>query len=68
MPSSKTRELHDMATLDLEDHLTSTQQELLNLRFQYATRQTENYARLRLLRREVARAKTILRERELAEL
>jgi large subunit ribosomal protein L29 len=65
---SKARELHALSTPDLEERLRITQQQLLNLRFQYATRQTENYARIRLLKREIARIKTILRERELAEM
>jgi large subunit ribosomal protein L29 len=40
-------------------------QELLNLRFQHATRQLENTARVPAVRREIARVLTLLREREL---
>lgn len=68
MANRKTQVLHDMSTPDLEDELASLQQELLTLRFQYATRQTENYTRIRVLRRDVARCKTLLHERELDEL
>ena len=40
--------------------------ELLKLRFQYATGQLENVRRLAQVRREIARANTVLREREIA--
>jgi large subunit ribosomal protein L29 len=43
-----------------------TREELFNLRFQLATGQLDNYRRVRLLRRDIARVKTVLRERELA--
>ncbi len=67
MANSHTRELFDMASTELADELDRTRQELLNLRFQYATRQNDNYARLRILKRQVARIETILHERELVE-
>lgn len=67
MANSKTQELADMSTPDLVDQLGSSQQELLNLRFQYATHQNTNYARISILRRQLARIKTVLRERELEE-
>ena len=56
---SKTSELRDLSVEENE--------ELFNLRFQHATGQLENYRRLRELRRDIARLKTILREHELAE-
>ena len=46
--------------------LDEAHQELFNLRFQYATGQLKNTARLSEVRREIARLRTILRERELA--
>jgi large subunit ribosomal protein L29 len=52
---------------ELESRLAGTQQELFNLRFQRVTGQLDNTARIRQLRREVARMKTILREREIAD-
>ena len=67
MPSSKTARLFDMGTVDLEDQLHNSQQQLLTLRFQRATHQNDNYSRLRHLKREIARIKTILHERELTE-
>jgi large subunit ribosomal protein L29 len=59
-------EIKDLPTTELEDHLAETRAELFNLRFQLATGQLDNYRRVRLLGREVARLKTVLRERELA--
>jgi len=50
----------------LADKLGETKQELFNLRFQHATGQLENNARLGLTRREVARINTELRSREIA--
>ena len=60
-------ELRELSIEEIEQALTETGEELFNLRFQHATGQLENYRRLRQLRREVARIKTILRERELDE-
>jgi large subunit ribosomal protein L29 len=60
-------ELRELSTEEVEQALTETKEELFNLRFQHATGQLENYRRLRQLRREVARAMTVLRERELEE-
>jgi large subunit ribosomal protein L29 len=57
------RELHDE---ELLSRLSETGQELFNLRFQHVTGQLDNYARLRQVRREVARIETLLREREIA--
>jgi large subunit ribosomal protein L29 len=67
MASSKTQPLFDMSTPELEQQLATVQQQLLNFRFQYATHQNTNYEQLRTLKREVARIKTILHERELTE-
>ena len=50
---------------ELVERLTETRAELFNLRFQNATGQLENSARLRDLRKEVARIHTLLREREI---
>ncbi|ACY99840.1 MULTISPECIES: 50S ribosomal protein L29 [Thermomonospora] len=45
--------------------LKEAKEELFNLRFQAATGQLDNYARLRQVRREIARIYTVMREREL---
>ena len=60
-------ELRELSSGEIEQALAETGEELFNLRFQHATGQLENYRRLRQLRREVARIKTVLRERELDE-
>lgn len=61
-------ELAAMATSELEERLAESRKELFNLRFQLATGQLDNTARIGQVRREVARVLTILRERELEEL
>ena len=60
-------ELRELSIDEIEQTLADTGEELFNLRFQHATGQLENYRRLRQLRRDVARIKTVLRERELDE-
>ncbi len=67
MAKAKASSLFDMGTADLQDQLRNSQQQLLTLRFQLKTHQNENYARIRELKRDIARAKTILHERELME-
>ena len=56
------RELHDD---ELETRLREAKEELFNLRFQMATGQLDNNRRLQVVRREIARIYTIMREREL---
>ena len=56
-----------MKTAELSNKLAEAKAELFNLRFQLATNQLENTARLRTVRREIARIATLLREQELAE-
>ncbi len=57
------RELSDA---ELVQRLEEARQELFNLRFQLATGQLDNTARIAQLRREVARLLTVQREREIA--
>jgi large subunit ribosomal protein L29 len=63
MRAEALRELTDEELRDKEEEL---KRKLLNLRFQVATDRQDNTAALRETRREIARIKTILRERELA--
>lgn len=58
--------VHDLSDEELVDRLAETKQELFNLRFQHVTGQLDNYARLRQLKREIARLHTELRAREIA--
>ncbi len=63
----KAKELRSMTNADLAQKLDDSYQELFNLRFQRAAGKLTNTARLNLVRKDIARVKTILRERELAE-
>ena len=60
------REIRGMTTDDLRRKMDEIYEELFNLRFQFMMGQLEDHNRLTALRRDVARMKTILRERELA--
>jgi large subunit ribosomal protein L29 len=62
----KTSDIRELPISELNERLDETREELFNLRFQLATGQLDNYRRVRLLRRDIARVKTVLRERELA--
>jgi len=57
------RELRDKTPDQLRDELVRLKKEAFNLRFQQATGQLENTARMRAVRRDVARVKTILNEK-----
>ncbi len=50
---------------DLRQEVIERTREVFNLRFQKATEKAENPGRIRALRRDVARMRTVLREREL---
>ena len=64
MDLNKIRKMTDQErTAELE----KMQQELFNLRFQHVTGQLENPVKMREVKREIARVKTILREKELAK-
>lgn len=56
-------ELRDKTPDELRDRLSNLKKEAFNLRFQQATNQLENTARMRGVRRDVARVKTILNEK-----
>ena len=56
-------ELREKTPDQLREELTNLKKEAFNLRFQQATNQLENTARMRVVRRDVARVKTILNEK-----
>ncbi len=58
-------ELRALDAEGLEEKLRDAKEELFNLRFQNATGQLDNTARLKAVRREIARIYTVIREREL---
>lgn len=64
---SKAADVRELSDDEIRDQLTQKQEELFRLRFRSATQQLENPALIRNLRRDVARMRTILREREMAK-
>ncbi len=63
----KTPDLRNMTSDELRHELDKMYEELFNLRFQLSTNQLTNYNRVRQVKRDIARAKSILRERELQQ-
>ncbi|GAA0304465.1 large subunit ribosomal protein L29 [Gracilibacillus halotolerans] len=61
----KVKEIRELTTAEIEQQVKTLKEELFNLRFQLATGQLENTARLREVRKSIARMKTVAREREL---
>jgi large subunit ribosomal protein L29 len=64
MPS-KAAELRELPDDELTTRIESAKEELFNLRFQLATGQLDNPARLKQVRHDMARLATVLRERQL---
>ena len=62
----KAAEIRDMDTDELHGRISELKEELFNLRFQLATGQLDNHRRMKTVKREVARIRTILRERDFA--
>ena len=62
----KTKELHGLTVDELNTKLKELSEELFNLRFRHAIGQLENSANLKTCKKDIAKIKTILRERELA--
>ncbi len=65
MANKESQALRQLEQRDLLLRLQEAQNDLVGLRFNLATRQTENTARLAKARHQIARIKTILHEREL---
>ena len=61
----KVSQLNEMSKMELETKLNDNMDALQNLRFQKALQQIENPLKIRVLRREIAQVKTVLRELEL---
>jgi large subunit ribosomal protein L29 len=60
---SNAREMRDLSAEELTTKAAELKKELFNLRFQQAMGQIENPMRLRTLRKDIAKTKTILREK-----
>lgn len=61
----KAKDIMDLPVDELVQKLAETKEELFNLRFQNATGQLDNYSRLGELKRDAARIRTVLRDREI---
>jgi large subunit ribosomal protein L29 len=59
-------ELRELETDELHGKISELKEELFNLRFQLATGQLDNHRRMKIVKREIARIRTILRERDFA--
>ena len=57
-------ELKNMSVAQLSDELVSAKKELFNLRFQNATNQLDNTARIAVVRKNIARIKTVMTQKE----
>ncbi|WP_414627973.1 50S ribosomal protein L29 [Euzebya tangerina] len=58
-------ELRELSDSELDEKLEEYKSDLFNLRFELATGQLDNYKRLKMTRRDIARVMTVQREREL---
>jgi large subunit ribosomal protein L29 len=67
MKSTKSSDLRNLRSGEIETKLADAREELMKLRFQAVTGQLTDSSRLRILRREIARMQTILREQKNAE-
>ena len=62
----KTEDIRDLTEVEIDEQIIQAREELFRLRFRSATQELENPNLPRQIRRDIARLKTILRERELA--
>ena len=61
----KLNEIRKMTSSDLENEIAGLKQELFKLRFQHATSGLDNPMKIKNVKKEIARIKTVIREREL---
>ena len=61
----KANELRDMSAAELTKKLAELKEELFNLRFQHAINQLENPMRMKEVKKDIARIKTVLRQLEM---
>ena len=61
----KANEIREMDGLELQNELANLKSELFKLRFQHATNQLENPMKLKEVKKDIARIKTIIREKEM---
>ena len=63
----KAAEVREMTDLELENKLSDLKKELFALRFQLAVNQLDNPTRLKAVKKDIARVKTVIRERSEAQ-
>jgi large subunit ribosomal protein L29 len=63
----KAKEIRELSAVELDDKLRQLKAELFNLRFQLAINQLDNPMRIKAVKKDIARVKTIKREMELRE-
>lgn len=63
----KAQDIRAMTEDELRHQLDNMYEELFNLRFQLSTNQLTNHNRVRLVKKDIARLKSVLRERELKQ-
>ena len=63
----KPNKVREMSDVELNNELSNLKAQLFRLRFQSATNQLDNPLQIKSVRKDIARVKTILRERELKE-
>ena len=61
----KIESIREMTPAELNSELLKLKSELFNLRFQHVTGQLENPVKMREVRKDIARVKTVIREKEL---
>ena len=61
------KKMREMTEVELNTELGKMKKELFNLRFQHVTGQLENPVQMRELKRDIARVKTVIKEKELAK-
>jgi len=63
----KAADIRNMSDAEIEEQLTESRHEMLNLRFQTITGQITDTSRFKVIRKDIARLETILRERQMVE-
>ncbi len=61
----KANKLRELSSKELENEFSELKSELFKLRFQLATNQLNNPMKVKLVKKDIARVKTLIREREL---
>lgn len=61
----KANQVKEMTSQELNDKIVELKNELFNLRFQLATGQLDNPMKINAIKKDIARAKTVLRQREI---